>query len=150
MLFIGLDANFRLENRMRKTTEKKLYEGLGEGLGCLVPSKHYFDHLAKGITEEEVSSTAQRRVFLSSRCFQAKACVAFAAITQKDTRLGHGLRATGIAGSSCTRHESVRPLGFADLLKGERYVFRVHLGVSSLNNEQVHFYGLCVLGKPPW
>ncbi|KIY60570.1 hypothetical protein CYLTODRAFT_384983, partial [Cylindrobasidium torrendii FP15055 ss-10] len=104
-LFLGLDANFRLENRLRKKAECKIYEGLGEGLGFLAPSEHYFKHLASGITEEE-----------------AKACTAFAAITQKDTRMDHGLRATGVVGCSCTRHECVRPLGMADLMKGERYI----------------------------
>ncbi|KIY60722.1 hypothetical protein CYLTODRAFT_495541 [Cylindrobasidium torrendii FP15055 ss-10] len=119
-LFLGLDANFRLENRLRLKSEKKVYEGLGEGLGCLAPSVHYFNHLASGITEEE-----------------AKACMAFAAITQKDTRLDHGLRATGVAGCSCTRHECVRPLGWADLLKGERYISMDYVFWASIVGEQL-------------
>lgn len=44
---------------------------------------------------------------------------------QKDSRFSKGLRATGIGGCICTRHEVVRPLGLVDLLKGERYVFRI-------------------------
>lgn len=43
---------------MRLKSEKKIYEGLGEGLGCLAPSQHYFKHLASGITEEEVCSSS--------------------------------------------------------------------------------------------
>ncbi|KIY60852.1 hypothetical protein CYLTODRAFT_363638 [Cylindrobasidium torrendii FP15055 ss-10] len=117
-LYLGLDANFRLENCMRKKAEQKVYEGLGEGLGCLVPSQHYFKHLASGITEEE-------------------ACTAFAAITQRDTRMDHGLRATGIAGCSCTRHECVRPLGWADLCKGERFISMDYVFWACLLKEQL-------------
>ncbi|KIY60941.1 hypothetical protein CYLTODRAFT_460278 [Cylindrobasidium torrendii FP15055 ss-10] len=119
-LYLGLDANFRLENRMRKKAEGKVYEGLGEGLGCLAPSQHYFSHLAKGITEEE-----------------AKACTAFAAITQRDSRLDHGLRATGVAGCSCTRHELVRPLGWADTPKGERFITMDYVFWASLLKERL-------------
>ncbi|KIY60538.1 hypothetical protein CYLTODRAFT_460737 [Cylindrobasidium torrendii FP15055 ss-10] len=104
-LFLGLDANFRLENRARVKSVKKVYEGLGEGLGCIAHSDHYFSHINKGIVEEE-----------------AKPCTPFAAITQKDTRLDDNLRATGIGGCSCTRHQCVRPLGWVDLVKGERSV----------------------------
>ncbi|KAF9020723.1 hypothetical protein BDZ89DRAFT_1138473 [Hymenopellis radicata] len=32
-----------------------------------------------------------------------------------------GLRATGVGGCICARHELVRPLGIGDLMKGERY-----------------------------
>ncbi|KAJ7123215.1 hypothetical protein C8R43DRAFT_1135931 [Mycena crocata] len=48
-------------------------------------------------------------------------CIAFAALLQKDTRLTTGLRASGVGGCVCARHECVRPNGIGDLQKGERY-----------------------------
>lgn len=49
-------------------------------------------------------------------------CIAFAALLQKDTRLTTGLRASGVGGCVCARHECVRPNGLGDLQKGERQV----------------------------
>jgi hypothetical protein len=38
------------------------------------------------------------------------------------TKKSKGLRATGMAAVSCTRHQLFCPLGLGDLQKGERFV----------------------------
>jgi hypothetical protein len=57
---------------------------------------------------------------MTDESWQISTCVAFAALMQKDSRLSTGLRATGVVGCICSRHELVRPLGLGDLPKGER------------------------------
>jgi Kyakuja-Dileera-Zisupton transposase len=51
---------------------------------------------------------------------QISTCIAFAALTQKDTRNTAGLRVSGVGGCVCARHECMRPNGLGDLQKGER------------------------------
>ncbi|KAJ7585952.1 hypothetical protein C8J56DRAFT_787825 [Mycena floridula] len=102
MLFVAMDANFRMKNRLRKNAHSD--PPLGPGLGYQVPGAEYKKHLKGYISEEDISS-----------------CLAFAALAQKDTRLATGLRASGVGGCVCTRHETMRPLGLGDLQKGERY-----------------------------
>ncbi|KAF8997031.1 hypothetical protein BDZ89DRAFT_970727, partial [Hymenopellis radicata] len=97
MLFLALDANFRMRTR-------KKYVILADGLGYQVPTENYVEHIKNYVSEEDVNT-----------------CVGFAAIMQKDTRMSTGLRATGVGGCICARHELVRPLGIGDLMKGERY-----------------------------
>ncbi|KAF9014806.1 hypothetical protein BDZ89DRAFT_918102, partial [Hymenopellis radicata] len=99
MLYLALDANFRMRSRLRKKSANKAYTIVGDGLGYQVPTESYMEHLKHYIST----------------------CIAFAALMQKDTKLSTGLRATGVGGCVCSRHELVRPLGIGDLLKGERY-----------------------------
>ncbi|KAJ7571957.1 hypothetical protein C8J56DRAFT_1070458 [Mycena floridula] len=102
MLFIAMDANFRMKNRLRKNARSDV--PLGPGLGYQVPGHEYRKHLKNYVSEEDIST-----------------CLAFAALAQKDTRLATGLRASGVGGCVCTQHETMRPLGLGDLQKGERY-----------------------------
>ncbi|KAJ7588021.1 hypothetical protein C8J56DRAFT_889867 [Mycena floridula] len=102
MLFIAMDANFRLKNRLRANT--CLDPPLGSGLAYQVEEKAYREHLENYVTEEDIST-----------------CIAFAALAQKNTRLSTGLRSSGVGGCVCTCHELVRPLGIGDLQKGEQY-----------------------------
>ncbi|KIY61244.1 hypothetical protein CYLTODRAFT_405658 [Cylindrobasidium torrendii FP15055 ss-10] len=107
-LFLGLDANFRLENKLRRKAENKDYSVLGDGLGVFAPlygKEGYEEHVKKYVSEQDVSQ-----------------CASFAALMQRDTRFSRGLRATGVGGCSCTRHENVRQNGITDLHKGERQV----------------------------
>lgn len=46
----------------------------------------------------------------------------FQALLNMLTKKSKGLRATGVGGVSCARHQMFRPLGMGDLQKGERYV----------------------------
>ncbi|KAF9014796.1 hypothetical protein BDZ89DRAFT_1220444 [Hymenopellis radicata] len=104
MLYLALDANFRMRSRLRKKSANKAYTIVGDGLGYQVPTDSYMEHLKNYVKEDDIST-----------------CIAFAALMQKDTKLSTGLRATGVGGCVCSRHELVRPLGIGDLLKGERY-----------------------------
>ncbi|KAK0421951.1 hypothetical protein EV421DRAFT_1914722 [Armillaria borealis] len=69
-LFIGLDANFHLKNRLRRRNHLKKDQPLYDGLGYQVPQKVYFDYLKKCVTEDDIST-----------------CIAFAALMEKETKL---------------------------------------------------------------
>ncbi|KAJ7590263.1 hypothetical protein C8J56DRAFT_1004154 [Mycena floridula] len=98
MLFIAMDVNFQLKNRLWANARSD--PPLGGGMAYQVEEKAYRQHL------ENYIST----------------CIAFAALVQKkNTRLSTGLRSSGVSGCVCSRHELVRPLGIGDLQKGERY-----------------------------
>ncbi|KAJ7578419.1 hypothetical protein C8J56DRAFT_797312 [Mycena floridula] len=102
MLFIVMDANFRMKNRLR--TNARSDPALSGGMAYQVEENAYKKHLANYVMEEDIST-----------------CIAFAALTQKNTRLSTGLRSSGVGSCVCSRHELVRPLGIGDLQKGERY-----------------------------
>ncbi|KAJ7585546.1 hypothetical protein C8J56DRAFT_1052852 [Mycena floridula] len=102
MLFIAMDANFRLKNRLWANARSD--PPLGGGMAYQVEEKAYREHLENYVTEEDIST-----------------CIAFAALAQKNTRLSTGLRSSGVGGCVCSRHELVRPLGIGDMQKGERY-----------------------------
>ncbi|KAK7028481.1 CxC2 domain-containing protein [Favolaschia claudopus] len=102
MLILAIDANFRLRHRLRPNERDD--PPLGAGWGYMVESGPYKKHLRNYVEEKDVSS-----------------CVAFQALMKKDTRITTGLRASGVGGVVCARHEVVRPQGMGDLQKGERY-----------------------------
>ncbi len=54
-LFVSLDANFRLKNRLRCRNRYKKDQPLYNGLRYQVPQKAYFDHLKTCVTEDDVS-----------------------------------------------------------------------------------------------
>ncbi|KAJ6449029.1 hypothetical protein C8R47DRAFT_999334 [Mycena vitilis] len=101
-LIIAVDANFKLKNRIRANERDD--PSLGPGWGAFVEPTRYKDHLRRYVPEADVST-----------------CIAFAALTQKETRNTAGLRVSGVGGVVCARHECVRPNGMGDLQKGERY-----------------------------
>ncbi|KAJ7742488.1 hypothetical protein DFH07DRAFT_777724 [Mycena maculata] len=113
MLLLALDANFKLKNRMR--TNEIDDPSLGPGWGYWVEPRRYKRHLGKYVAEKDAST-----------------CIAFAALLQKDTRLTTGLRASGVGGCVCARHECVRPNGLGDLQKGERYANMDYILMSAL------------------
>ncbi|KAG6819393.1 hypothetical protein H0H93_012240 [Arthromyces matolae] len=109
-LILSQDANFRLKNRLRSSNEKD--PSLQPGFAYFVSDDNYLSHLAKnlgnvnGTTDDEISH-----------------CVGFAAIWLANTRKSKGLRATGVASVSCSRHQFFCPNGTGDLQKGEKCVF---------------------------
>ncbi|KAJ7177592.1 hypothetical protein C8R46DRAFT_1212338 [Mycena filopes] len=113
MLMLAVDANFRLKNRMRANEVDD--PSLGPGWGYWVEQKRYARHLKKYVGEKDLST-----------------CIAFAALLQKDTRITTGLRASGVGGCVCARHECVRPNGMGDLQKGERYANMDYIVASAL------------------
>ncbi|KAJ7023326.1 hypothetical protein C8F04DRAFT_1193579 [Mycena alexandri] len=101
-LILAMDANFKMKNRIHAREHDD--PSLGPGLGAFVEPEEYKKHLGKYVAEKDIST-----------------CIAFAALTQKDTRNTTGLRVSGVGGVVCARHECVRPNGLGDLQKGERY-----------------------------
>ncbi|KAJ7774517.1 hypothetical protein DFH07DRAFT_732456 [Mycena maculata] len=113
MLLLAVNANFKLKNRMRPNEIDN--PSLGPGWGYWVEPRRYKRHLKNYIAEKDAST-----------------CIAFAALLQKDTRLTTGLRASGVGGCVCARHECVRPNGLGDLQKGERYANMDYIVMSAL------------------
>ncbi|KAJ7715173.1 hypothetical protein DFH07DRAFT_872702 [Mycena maculata] len=113
MMLLAMDANFRLRHRLRANEHEDRL--LGSGWGHLVEDGPYKEHLKGYVAEKDVST-----------------CIAFAALLQKDTRLATGLRASGVGGVVCARHEVVRPQGVGDLQKGERYSNMDYILLSSI------------------
>ncbi|KAJ7169138.1 hypothetical protein C8R43DRAFT_1121027 [Mycena crocata] len=87
----------------------------GAWLGRFRRAKAYKRHLQHYIAEKDIST-----------------CIAFAALTQKDTRNTTGLRVSGVGGCVCARHECIRPNGLGDLQKGERYANMDYILMSAL------------------
>ncbi|KAJ7175314.1 hypothetical protein C8R46DRAFT_1213798 [Mycena filopes] len=112
-LILALDANFKLKNRIRKNERED--PSLGPGWGAFVEPTQYKEHIRGYVAENDVSS-----------------CIAFAALTQKETRNTVGLRVSGVGGCVCARHECVRPNGLGDLQKGERYANMDYILMASL------------------
>ncbi|KAJ7142169.1 hypothetical protein C8R46DRAFT_1233204 [Mycena filopes] len=110
---LALDANFKLKNRIRPNERHD--PPLGPGWGAWVSPDRYKEHLKKYIAEADVST-----------------CIAFAALTQKETRNTAGLRVSGVGACVCARHECVRPNGMGDLQKGERYANMDFIAMSSV------------------
>ncbi|KAK7022207.1 CxC2 domain-containing protein [Favolaschia claudopus] len=103
MLILAIDANFRMRNRLRANAHDD--PPLASGWGYMQEEKGYKAHLRNAVPEKDIST-----------------CVAFAALSQKDTRLTTGLRSSGVGAVVCARHELIRPQGMGDLQKGERYM----------------------------
>ncbi|KIY62059.1 hypothetical protein CYLTODRAFT_362054, partial [Cylindrobasidium torrendii FP15055 ss-10] len=99
-LMLMLDANFRLSNLRRNSTEDK---GLHTGLAYFVEDDAYLAHIAKYPKQEDLSS-----------------CSGFKAMSTAETKDATGLRATGVAMCACIQHEMIRPRGVVDLQRGER------------------------------
>ncbi|KZV65957.1 hypothetical protein PENSPDRAFT_563397, partial [Peniophora sp. CONT] len=103
---LSLDANFRLSNRLSRSTNKT-DPNLNDGKAYLSPSADYREHLKQ---IEGVDAFAE----------QPSDCSRFGAINMANNKGGRGLRTTGVAACIC-RHEMLQPLGVATLRKGERY-----------------------------
>ncbi|KAJ7689073.1 hypothetical protein B0H14DRAFT_3101092 [Mycena olivaceomarginata] len=112
-LILAMDANFKMKNRIRAREHND--PSLGPGWGAFVEPTKYKKHLRNYVAEKDIST-----------------CIAFAALTQKDTRNTAGLRVSGVGGCVCTRHECMRPNGLGDLQKGERYTNMDYILMSAL------------------
>ncbi|KAF7349498.1 CxC2 domain-containing protein [Mycena sanguinolenta] len=103
-LFLAMDANFRLSNR--SVSSEAADPIMGDGLGYFC-KRHgedgYNAHVSKYANETELSN-----------------CSGFQAMSQANTRRTKGLRSTGIAGVTCSRHNMWRANGIGDLQVGER------------------------------
>jgi hypothetical protein len=119
-LIVALDANFKLKNSIRNNEH---YDpSLGPRWGAFVEPTAYRAHLRKYVAVKDVSEIYVSKYSCTNHCEQISTCIAFAALTQKDTRNTAGLRVSGVGGCVCARHECMRPNGMGDLQKGERCV----------------------------
>ncbi|KAJ7740829.1 hypothetical protein B0H16DRAFT_1728845 [Mycena metata] len=85
---LALDANFKLKNRIRPNEHED--PPLGPGWGAWVDPARYKEHLKKYIAENDVST-----------------CIAFAALTQKETRNTAGLRVSGVGAAKGERYANM-------------------------------------------
>ncbi|KAK7050132.1 CxC2 domain-containing protein [Favolaschia claudopus] len=103
-IFLAVDANFRLSNR--QVSSEALDPVLGDGWGYFCQrygSDGYNEHVAKHANEEELSN-----------------CSGFQAMFLANSKRTKGLRATGVVGVTCGRHNMWRANGIGDLQVGER------------------------------
>ncbi|KAJ7078694.1 hypothetical protein B0H15DRAFT_924757 [Mycena belliarum] len=124
-LFLAQDANFRLTNRTVSSEEADPI--LGDGFGFFAKrggEDGYKAHIAKNANEQEISS-----------------CSGFQAMFLANSKRVKGLRTTGIAGVTCSRHNMWRPNGIGDLQVGERYCNMDYLMLAAL----LHFAMLYIV-----
>ncbi|KAJ7109545.1 hypothetical protein C8R43DRAFT_904822, partial [Mycena crocata] len=101
--FLAQDCNFRLINRDISTEARDPV--IDDGLGFFVNREEYKVFLRKHVDEPEIST-----------------CSGFQALFLANTKCIKGLRATGVGGVTCARHNMWRPNGIGDLQAGERCV----------------------------
>ncbi|PPQ76891.1 hypothetical protein CVT26_000661 [Gymnopilus dilepis] len=102
MVFVCMDANFRLKNQLVSNYSQD--PGLGIGWAYMVPRKPYEKYVLSKATDDDIST-----------------CVGFQALAKANTRYSVGLRYTGTNATVCGRSEMIFPLGVGNLHKGERY-----------------------------
>ncbi|KAJ7753122.1 hypothetical protein DFH07DRAFT_774254 [Mycena maculata] len=100
-LFLAQDCNFRLINRNVSSEANDLI--VGNGHGYFVNYRQYTEFLRNYVMEEEIST-----------------CSGFQAMFLANRKRVKGLRATGVGGVTCARHNMWRPNGIGDLQLGER------------------------------
>ncbi|KAG1800908.1 uncharacterized protein HD556DRAFT_1430245 [Suillus plorans] len=119
VLFIAMDANFRLKRKA--VLSDQVDPGLNAGWGYFVEEQQYKSYLSHCMTEQQERST----------------CVSHNAINMADTKSSQGLAATGVGTVDCARHDMKRPNGVGDLQKGEKYLNMDYLMLSTLANSSV-------------
>ncbi|KAJ7800235.1 hypothetical protein B0H14DRAFT_2387450 [Mycena olivaceomarginata] len=102
ILFIALDACFRLKRRMISSEFKD--PGLGTGWAYVTENPPYRQYLLSVTDQKEMST-----------------CSGLAALDYANTKFSRGYSTTGVGMGVCARHEFVQPTGVGDLQKGERF-----------------------------
>ncbi|KAF9472822.1 hypothetical protein BDN70DRAFT_818093, partial [Pholiota conissans] len=102
MVFICMDANFRLKNQLVSNYSQD--PGQGIGWSYMVPRKPYEAYVLGRANDEDIST-----------------CVGFQALAKSNNKFSVGLRYTGSSVTVCGRSEMIFPLGVGNLQKGERY-----------------------------
>ncbi|PPQ81774.1 hypothetical protein CVT26_010082 [Gymnopilus dilepis] len=102
MIFLCMDANFRLKNQLVSNYSQD--PGLGIGWAYMVPRKPYEQYVLSRANDDDIST-----------------CVGFQALAKANSKFSVGLRYTGTNAVVCGRSEMIFPLGVGNLQKGERY-----------------------------
>ncbi|KAG1870583.1 hypothetical protein DFJ58DRAFT_852169 [Suillus subalutaceus] len=113
-LFLAIDANFRLKRRM--VSKDSVDPGLSHGWAYFVEETAYKAYLQTYSGNPQEKST----------------CSSHNAVNMADTKVSHGLAATGVGTVDCARHNMKLPNGVGDLQKGERYMNMDFLFFSTL------------------
>ncbi|KAG2037090.1 hypothetical protein BDR03DRAFT_934153 [Suillus americanus] len=100
-LFLAIDANFRLKQRLVSSDDRD--PGLSQGWGYFVKESNYKAYL------QENASLAQEK----------SNCVSHNAVNMADTKSSKGLAATGVGTVVCARHDMRLANGVGDLQKGK-------------------------------
>nr|GAT45084.1 predicted protein [Mycena chlorophos] len=103
ILFLALDACFRLKRRMISSERRD--PALGAGWAYMVETTVYRAYLLTVTDQKEMST-----------------CSGLAALDYANTKFSRGYSATGVGMGVCARHELVMPTGVGDLQKGERII----------------------------
>ncbi|KAF7354813.1 CxC2 domain-containing protein [Mycena sanguinolenta] len=102
IIFLALDACFRLKRRMVSTWGKD--PPLSSGWAYCVEYPAYREFLLTVTDQKEMST-----------------CSGLAALDYANTKFARGYSATGVAMGVCARHEFILPNGAGDLQRGERF-----------------------------
>ncbi|KAJ7188443.1 hypothetical protein C8R46DRAFT_1205599 [Mycena filopes] len=116
VLFLALDACFRLKRRMISSEIKD--PGLGTGWGYVMENAPY-RHFLQTVTDQKEMST----------------CSGLAALDYANTKFSRGYSTTGVGMGVCARHEFVQPNGVGDLQKGERFANMDYIFASILRHK---------------
>ncbi|KAJ7285548.1 hypothetical protein C8J57DRAFT_1215958 [Mycena rebaudengoi] len=133
-LFLAQDANFRLSNQ--NVSSEAVDPILYDGCGYFCNQVEYKAHIAKHVDEEEMSS-----------------CSGFQAMFLANAKRVKGLRTTGVAGVTCSRHNGWISLG--NLQRGERQCNVDFIFLTSVLNFAMMYIILsydiaCQYGKKFW
>ncbi|KAG1898676.1 uncharacterized protein F5891DRAFT_1190447 [Suillus fuscotomentosus] len=115
-LFLAIDTNFCLA--CRNVSSDIVDPGLNRGYAFFVEEHAYKDFI--GSRERVVQE-------LSS-------CSSHNTVNLADSRVSHGLAATGASTIDCARHNFKQPCSVGDLQKGERYLNMDYLFFSSMQS----------------
>ena len=120
MLFLCIDANFRLKNQMVSNYSQD--PGLGIGLAYMLPREEYEAYVLSRASDGDVgivyltpSLTQLTKFFM-----KISTCVGLQALAKMNSKFSRGLRYTGVGGVMCGRSEMIMPLRVGNLQKGER------------------------------
>ncbi|KAG1839753.1 hypothetical protein DFJ58DRAFT_718504 [Suillus subalutaceus] len=113
-LFLAIDANFHLKRRM--VSKDSMDPGLSRRWAYFVEETAYKAYLQTYSGNPQEKST----------------CSFHNAVNMADTKVSHGLAATGVGTIDCARHNMKLPNGIGDLQKGERYMNMDFLFFSTL------------------
>ncbi|KAG2148677.1 uncharacterized protein EDB93DRAFT_1250112 [Suillus bovinus] len=116
-LFVGIDANFRLKQKL--VSSDIVDPGISKGWLYFVEEKAYKSYLADNKNQNQECST----------------CTSHNAMNMANTKKSKGLAATGVGTMDCARHNMKLQNAVGDLQKGEKYVlFTIYFIILPPNN----------------
>jgi hypothetical protein len=120
MLFLAIDANFRLRLKAQGIKDPEL----GSGWAYFVEESDYTAHIKRNMEDKDVSLfSIMSRYCLDSSFAQIQSCGStFRAVNHANSKFSKGYAVTGVGAVVCARHNFMQPNGVDDLYYGERCV----------------------------